>query len=370
MEDVHDRDDLLAQCFWQGQLAGQLINEFDFLRLDHPVGANQLNGHSERRFTLHLIQAGNGLGDQGFTALLSPKLEQFVKEPSHGGLIHGHIGGSKLQLNPQASGLIAAQHTITGNSSEANCGEGLFGCHRIGRTGPYFSPSALEWQPESNGEQSMPSQALVVLCCGVVGLLLVVINALLIPSDVGSALPVFQRSSVLAGVMAVGLMLVSVLWTRANPIGRERVSLEGPQGFELKDNLPEALRLELAWASHQLLKATPAASVLLIWDETELLRRGVLSTKPFVSGPIVQRAQQQQQTVALVNLTLYPGRNEFSYFPEKIPAVVVEPLGQRGWLLVAGWSVRCFSRSDELWMTGLAEKLKTELEAHWNPETV
>ena len=208
----------------------------------------------------------------------------------------------------------------------------------------------------------MPSQARVVLGCGVVGLLLVVINALLIPSDVGSALPVFQRSSVLAGVMAVGLMLVAVLWTRANPISRERVTLEGPQGFELKDNLPEALRLELAWASHQLLKATPAASVLLIWDETELLRRGVLSAKPFVPGPIVQRAQQQQQTVALVNLTLYPGRSEFSYFPENIPAVVVEPLGQRGWLLVAGWSVRCFSRSDELWITGLAEKLRTALE--------
>ena len=73
----------------------------------------------------------------------------------------------------------------------------------------------------------MPSQARVVLGCGVVGLLLVVINALLIPSDVGSALPVFQRSSVLAGVMAVGLMLVAVLWTRANPISRERVTLEG-----------------------------------------------------------------------------------------------------------------------------------------------
>ena len=351
-------------------MAGQLVNEFEFLRLDHTVGANQLNGHSEGRFSLHLIEAGSCFGDQGFTAFFPPKLEQIVKEPSHGGFIHGHIGGSKLQLNPQASGLIAAHHPIAGNSSEANCGEGLFGCHRIGRSGPYFSPSALEWQPESNGEQFMPSQARVVLGCGVVGLLLVVINALLIPSDVGSALPVFQRSSVLAGVMAVGLMLVSVLWTRANPISRERVSIEGPQGFELKDNLPEALRLELAWASHQLLKATPAASVLLIWDETELMRRGVLSAKPFVPGPIVQRAQQQQQTVALVNLTLYPGRSEFSYFPENIPAVVVEPLGQRGWLLIAGWSVRCFSRSDELWITGLAEKLRTALEAHWSPETV
>ena len=68
--------------------------------------------------------------------------------------------------------------------------------------------------------RSMPSQARVVLGCGVVGLLLAVINPLLIPADLGSALPIFQRASVLAGVMAVGLMLVAVLWTRANPATR------------------------------------------------------------------------------------------------------------------------------------------------------
>ena len=208
----------------------------------------------------------------------------------------------------------------------------------------------------------MPSQARVVLGCGVVGLLLVVINALLIPADLGSALPIFQRASVLAGVMAVGLMLVAVLWTRANPTTRERVSLEGPQGFELTAGLPESIRMELAWASHQLLKATPAASVLLVWDGNELMRRGVLSSKPFAPGPIVQRAREQQQTIGLVNLTLYPGRSEFAYFPENTPAVVVEPLGTKGWLLVAGWSVRCFSRSDEIWIKGVAEKLRTALE--------
>ena len=209
----------------------------------------------------------------------------------------------------------------------------------------------------------MPSQARVVLGCGVVGLLLVVINSLLIPVDLGSALPIFQRASVLAGVMAVGLMLVAVLWTQANPTTRERVSLEGPQGFELNEGLPEGIRLELAWASHQLLKATPAASVLLVWDQNELMRRGVLTSKPFEPGPIVQRAREKQQTVGLVNLTLYPGRSEFAYFPENTPAVVVEPLGARGWLLVAGWSVRCFSRSDEIWIKGVAEKLRTALEA-------
>jgi len=209
----------------------------------------------------------------------------------------------------------------------------------------------------------MSAPARVVLGCGVVGLLLVVVNALLIPSDLGDALAVFQRSSVLAGVMAVGLMLVAVLWSRANPPTRERVNLEGQQGFDLDSELPEPLRLELAWASHQLLKATPAASVMLVWDGKVLLRRGVLGESPFQLGPILTRAQEQQQAIALVNLTLYPGRTEFSYLPQNIPALVVQPMGQRGWLLVAGWSVRCFSSSDELWISGVAEKLRIALEA-------
>jgi len=32
--------------------------------------------------------------------------------------------------------------------------------------------------------------------------------------------------------------------------------------------------------------------------------------------------------------------------------------------------VRCFSRSDEIWIKGVAEKLRTELEAHSNLEQV
>jgi hypothetical protein len=123
----------------------------------------------------------------------------------------------------------------------------------------------------------MTTPARVVLGCGVVGLLLVVINALLIPGDLGNALPVFQRSSVLAGVMAVGLMLVAVLWSRANPTARDRVNLNGKQGFQLKSGLSEALRLELAWASHQLLtklEAAPETRHLrtLVKDEFDRLR--------------------------------------------------------------------------------------------------
>ena len=38
----------------------------------------------------------------------------------------------------------------------------------------------------------------------------------------------------------------------------------------------------------------------------------------------MQRAQEEQ-TVALVNLTLYPGRSEFSYFPDSTPRLWLNP---------------------------------------------
>jgi hypothetical protein len=63
-----------------------------------------------------------------------------------------------------------------------------------------------------------------------------------------------------------------------------------------------------------------------------------------------------------VNLQLYPGRDEFRGLPDGGPAVIVQPLGTDGVLLLAGWSPRCFSRSDEAWLEGWSRKLRTALD--------
>jgi hypothetical protein len=140
------------------------------------------------------------------------------------------------------------------------------------------------------------------------------------------------------------------------------VALPGEQGLELAPDLPEALRLELGWGSQLLLTATPGASLLLHWRGRTLLRRGLLDPRPFAPGAICQRALATGRPVSLVNLALYPGRGEFAGLPEGIPAVIVQPIGQEGLLLLAGWSPRCFSRSDETWLEGWARKLRTALE--------
>lgn len=209
-----------------------------------------------------------------------------------------------------------------------------------------------------NPMAGLPPPARLCLAAGVLGLLLCLLNQLTAP-DLSPAL---ERAAVLASLMAVGLMLVAVLWTRALPAAPERVELPGPQGIELDEALPPLARQELAWGSHMLLTATPAASVLLFWQGRVVLRRGVLAEEPFLPGAICERARRTERCVSLVDLRLYPGRQEFTGLPLGTPAVIVQPIGAVGWLLVAGWSPRCFSRADELWVEGWARKLRTTLE--------
>jgi hypothetical protein len=201
--------------------------------------------------------------------------------------------------------------------------------------------------------------ARLCLAAGVVGLLLCVLNQLTAPE----LSPALDRADGLASILAVGLMLVAILWTRAVPLAPERVALEGSQGLVLAPELPEALRQELGWGSQMLLTATPAASLLLHWRGQTLLRRGVLAEEPFSPGPICARACSTGRAISLVNLALYPGRAEFRGLPAAIPAVVVQPIGEAGVLLLAGWSPRCFSRSDEAWLEGWSQRLRTSLEA-------
>jgi hypothetical protein len=200
--------------------------------------------------------------------------------------------------------------------------------------------------------------ARLCLSAGVAGLALCVANQLTAPQ----LTPALERAGVLASFLAVGLMLVSILWTRAVPVAPERVELEGEQGLRLADDLPEPLRQELAWGSQMLLTATPAATVLLHWQGRTLLERGVLGVGGFGPGAICQRAWSTGKAIGLVNLKLYPGRDEFQGLPSGIPAVIVQPIGDQGVLLLAGWSPRCFSRSDETWLEGWSLKLRSALQ--------
>ncbi|MEB3275396.1 MAG: cofactor assembly of complex C subunit B [Cyanobacteriota bacterium] len=212
----------------------------------------------------------------------------------------------------------------------------------------------------------MSNPARVCLFSGLLGLSLTVLNQL----SAGQPTPPLQRSSALAALLSVGVMLVAVLWTRAVPEAASRADLQGQEGLLLRRDLPPGLSGELDWGSRMLLTATPAAVVLVLWNAEVLLRRGLqigeAASQVFEPGPICRQVWQRQRGIHLVDLRHYPGRDEFSALLPDLPSVVVQPLGQQGLLLIGGWSARCFSSSDQSWIEGWSQRLTAESLLPWS----
>ncbi|GAB4149152.1 MAG: cofactor assembly of complex C subunit B [Cyanobacteria bacterium J069] len=199
---------------------------------------------------------------------------------------------------------------------------------------------------------------LLPLAVGGLGGTLLLINRL-----VTSELTNFQaRSDVVGVILSAVLILTGLLWQRIQPRSPDTVILNGEEGFDLVDDLPDAAKLELAWASHLLLTNTVTRSLVVWQDGRVLLRRGVLVPKSLEKpGPIVQRALDTQKPIYLVNLQLYPGKIEFDYLPNNTQGVICQPMGDRGVMILAANAPRSYTRQDEIWIAGIADKLGNTL---------
>lgn len=197
------------------------------------------------------------------------------------------------------------------------------------------------------------------IVAGMVGGTLLLINRVLTPMLTESQ----ARSDVMGVILSALLILTGMLWQRVQPVAPEAVVLEGDEGFELDPALPDGPKTELAWASHLLLTNTVTRSVVVYYGGQTLMRRGVLGPKPEVTpGPILSRVLETGKAVYLVNLKIYPGRLEFDYLPENTQGVICQPLGQGGALILAANAPRSYTKQDEAWVSGLADKLGYSLD--------
>ena len=194
---------------------------------------------------------------------------------------------------------------------------------------------------------------LPIVVGGLAGVLLL-INRLLTPQVADSQ----ARADALGVVLSAVLILTGLLWQRVQPRSPDAVELIGDQGFELAPDLPEAVRTELAWASHLLLTNTVTRS-LVVWYKGELLvRRGILGINPKVKpGPILKRVLEKQKAVYLVDVKVYPGRIEFDYLPDNTQGIIAQPIGKEGVLILGANAPRSYTKQDETWISGIADKL-------------
>jgi len=170
------------------------------------------------------------------------------------------------------------------------------------------------------------------------------------------------RSDAIGVFLSAILILVGLIWQRVQPRSPEAVTLIGEEGVELSCELSEQARTELAWASHLLLTNTATRSLIVYYQGQVLLRRGILGNNPEVKpGPILQRVLDKEKPVYLVNLKIYPGSVEFDYLPENTQAVICQPIGNQGALILAANAPRSYTKQDETWVEGIADKLSYTL---------
>ena len=166
------------------------------------------------------------------------------------------------------------------------------------------------------------------------------------------------RSDALGVIEGAVLILVGLLWQQIQAKVPDSVTLIGETGLEIEPDLSETVKTELAWASHLLLTNTVTRSLVVYYDGKTILRRGVLGTNPEVKpGAILERVLSRKQPVYLVSLSLYPGKVEFDYLPENTQGVICQPIGDKGVLILGANAPRSYTKQDEKWIEGIADKL-------------
>lgn len=200
---------------------------------------------------------------------------------------------------------------------------------------------------------------LLPLGVGAIAGTFLMVNRLLTPDPT----PAHARSDVVGVILCAVMILVGLLWQRVQPRPPEAVKLIGEEGLTIAPELPEILQTELAWASHLLLTNTVTRTIVVYLDQQTVFRRGILPPqKEVVPGAIVQRVLQTHKPVYLVDLKVYPGRIEFNYLPENTQGVICQPIGDRGLMVLAAQAPRSYTRQDEAWIAGLADKLAVTLD--------
>ncbi|MBE9115343.1 cofactor assembly of complex C subunit B [Lusitaniella coriacea LEGE 07157] len=198
------------------------------------------------------------------------------------------------------------------------------------------------------------------LFVGSLGGILLLVNRLLAIEVTGSQ----SRSDVLGVILCAVLILTGLIWQQVQPRSPDVVTLAGEEGFELDPDLPDGVKIELAWASRLLLTNTVTRSLVLYDDGKTLMRRGVLGKNSQVQpGAILKRVLEKQKPVYLVDLKIYPGRIEFDYLPENTQGVICQPVRDRAVLILGANAPRSYTKQDENWIAGIADKIGATLNA-------
>lgn len=175
--------------------------------------------------------------------------------------------------------------------------------------------------------------------------------------SIDSITPELERAQILSAIAAVIIILIGFLFKQFNSKTGEKVNLIGSNNFIFDSNIPNDVLDELAWGSEAILTSTAAATILIHNDGVNILRRGIISNKVFIPGETCLRSIKDMKLISLANTKFYPGRDEFYSYCPNIPSILIVPINNKAFILIGGWSSRCFTKSDEKWINNWSKKI-------------
>ncbi|KAJ8760985.1 hypothetical protein K2173_022023 [Erythroxylum novogranatense] len=183
-----------------------------------------------------------------------------------------------------------------------------------------------------------------------------------------------SRADLLTLGLAVTNILAGLVWLTIRPKSISPVNPLGVECRRISSGLSETAISELLWVWKSVSTATCCRSLVVVYDCCVVLQIGV-ATESSNGGEalVVDAAKLIQQLLCrgvmktgaqsyLANLSLYPGRSELPFLPPNTQAVILQPLGKKGILIIGGDTIRGFTSSDQAWVTFLGEKLDATLE--------
>ena len=169
--------------------------------------------------------------------------------------------------------------------------------------------------------------------------------------------PELERAQVLAAIASLIIILIGFLFKQFEPLAGEKSALKGENKFLFDRSMPDEVIDELAWGSEAILTSTAAAAILIHNDGVNILRRGITSSNDFKPGETCLRSIKDMKLISLANTKFYPGRDEFFNFCAEIPSIMIVPINKKSFILIGGWSSKCFTKSDEKWINNWAKKI-------------
>ena len=169
--------------------------------------------------------------------------------------------------------------------------------------------------------------------------------------------PELERAQVLAAIASIIIILVGFLFKQFEPLAGEKAALKGENKFLFDRKMPEEVIDELAWGSEAILTSTAAAAILIHNDGVNILKRGITSSNQFMPGDTCNRSIKDMKLISLANTKFYPGKDEFINFCPDIPSILVVPINKKAFILIGGWSTKCFTKSDEQWINNWSKKI-------------